>query len=75
MKYVALPLLYFPYQALVNAINEGVEDDEEGVELSEGRESEGRGRVKLFEKESDEMKVLRDDEGEEEVTINIYISS
>lgn len=36
MKYVALPLLYFPYQALVNAINEGVEDDEEGVEVGEG---------------------------------------
>ena len=32
MKYGALPLLYLPYQALVNAINEGVEADSEEEE-------------------------------------------
>ena len=52
-----------------------VKDDDEGAGLSEGRESERRGKEELFEKVSIELRELTSDEGEEELTINIYISS
>lgn len=48
-----------------------IEDDEEGLEVWEGGESEGRGKEELFEKVSIELRVLTSDEGEEELTINI----